>query len=679
MWCLKFEKSDKVHYLLVNNLYTIGRKGADITITDDSSVSRKHGTIEIKLDGQDGSCTATITDSSKFGTYFARNMTSSGKTDFVKVNKSVALKDGDYIRIGMQHTLCRLVKESLIIVSSMMDQSTLAKLQSVVARVGGKITNAWQPVVTHLAINQIILNVKVTQALATGTPIVKNSFFEKLYEAIETKTELPCAEDFVPPVVEEGLDNDKSLFLRNPSRKCLFNDRVFIFLNNKQMKRLGPTCTAAGGRALLANNISLDKRAELLESGSTAVLLPPTVPEASLVLSEKDFNDLQLMLAEKSLRLLQEHEIGLALLYNSADVYTNPSFELTADITFTQSTIPSGSVSQAKDTASEMESQVQETLFISRIPETVQCDVEPCTSGESSKKRSHAATLSPSDSPASEAPAKSIKIELKPCINDVFDAFETQKRHSKPAPKRRPPATIPPLSDKAAKLSFDPVKQEQLHSETSGFDAISRQHSNISGSMPDSCIADDSLWSCKADSQQIVESPSAESSSKVPAFCKKIESEISQIPESSEKVGNEKVVAKKAFTPSTVPDEEDLESLSKFDPDLPTVLCTVLAVPLVKQNASIVREDAPIRFSKNSKNFKKFVKVIPAYKNPGSQTNVHSTEPPRIIGGRDLIRHVNKIERVSSHAFDMLGGWDASVQNRTASHVLESQDVNPFA
>ena len=682
MWYLKFQNGDKKQYLLAGKAYTIGRKGTDITITDDSSVSRRHATIEITLEDESNPRAITMTDSSKFGTFFARN--SGSKPNFIKVNGSVQLKMGDLIRIGMQHTFCKLINEPLTVVVSMMNQSNLSRLQSVVAKLGGNIANTWQPCATHLAINQVILNVKVTQALANAVPIVEDDFFVKMQEAIEMGlTELPNAKDFIPPISENGLDNDKTLLVPTVTRKSLFKDRVFVFLSTKQLKRLGQTCAAAGGKPMLKSDISTKEQNKLLDSSSTAILIPPNLPETPLVISETEFNALQESLSSKGRRFLQEHEIGLALLYDSADVYTNPEFELTDDITFTQPTIPGGSMSQMRDSAPKMESQVHETLFISRVPETVQCDTDiPSTSRECSKKRPHAATLSASDSSPVQAPAKSQKIDEQYIANDIFNDFETRKRglHPKPAPKRKPPPSKSPRESKVTKMA--PVKQEKVESQHGDLNALTSQNKEFDV-LHDSCIADDSLWSCKADSQEISKNTERDMFKNFkPAMDRENDNEISQSAASAEPVratGCEKVVHKKAFTPATVPDDEDLNDLSKFDPDLPCIISNVLTISLVKKKTPTIQEEMQSQSRKNSKNFKKFVKVHPAYKNAGSQTNFYAVGVPRIIGGRDLIRHSNQIERVNSHAIEMLDGW--SPGNGLTAHLgaPNSQDINPFA
>ena len=655
MWSLIFESTGKKLSLIVNKVYTIGRKDTDIVIADDSSISRKHGSIKITPSGN--SFLVTLSDNSKFGSFYCRNVQNANKEDnFIKVDGSTLLADGDILRIGVQHTKLKLILEKFWIITSMMDHLTKDKLTLTLSKIGGMVIDSWKNEVTHLVMNKIVLNVKVAQALANACYIVSVCFFENLLEAILKKKEHPKEQNFLPPISEEGLDVDIKLFLPNNSRKSLFKDQMFVFFSNKQLKRLGFTCKAAGASVKLISDFSKDELLQCVKNSCETRFLGGNSPDFSLI-SKSLFSQLESELLSKDLRFILEHEIALALLYCSIDVYTNPEFNLTMDNTFTQHSVQEASSSEVRASQGFAETVKCESLddammpFLSSVPETVNIrnDLD-MVEDSSSKKRSYSAAMQSNDNFSSiKAPEKLIKLD-KSLANEDTKLFENKESEClKPLLKRK-------LTSNDGLLDMQTTKQthSDISKENSSFEKVVESIDIVKKEVPDSYFYGDNLWTNKADSQKMHDDlPSSyfkTKTLKTEIVNDKTQNNLfseSQIPDSNKK----NFILKKAFVPASVPEDDGSNILPNFDPDLPfNNLSIVRHVSLVKSKPlpHLHLNSSAKTFAK-SKNFKKFVKVHPAYRNYGSQTNLKCSKPPRIIGGRDLIKHVNRIDKAADY------------------------------
>ena len=674
MWFLKFENSERKVHLLTDKVYTIGRKDADIMISDDSSVSRKHGSLQV-INAENEYCVTLKDFKSKFGTFYSTNGDVINRlTNFSKVDQHVTLKENCLIRIGGQQTFCKLYREPLLVVMSRINKSSQESLKSIAGKLGGFVTNSWKPEVTYLAINEIQLNIKVISALASSIPIVKEEFFNNLLAVFSSGAPTPSIKDWLPPVSDEGLDKDSTLFLPDSSRKTLFKDRLFVFLTTKQLKQLSPACTSAGGRTVLISDIDSIKLNELICTSSTAFFLPTSSSKSSQVIQINQLSELQQQLTAKNLRFIQEHEIGLALIYRSIDVYTNPKFNLTSNNALTQQMIPESSLPQASEPdicrSRLSESQQPDTPFISDVPETLMIEEEPHIGKQNDKKRLYDDLQFDHGIEEAKNSSKCIKLE-----QDNFDenqpfyasAGNTPAKSKLPSKRKRTSDTA--FASKVVKQS-NTVPPTLVDTEF-----IPKKE------FTDSCIADDSLWSCKTESQtlrdypEFKESKSLSEKQRVNALLQNAR-DNARVSIKHIKTENVQEIPKKAFVPASIPDENAVD-MAKLEDNLPfDGLSIVVQVPLVKQKtASRQNQTRPKR--NVVKNFKTFIKVLPSYKHPGSQTNLQGPNAPRIIGGRDFKRHVNSIDRVHVD-FDVSNTCNAFVHSTTHNDASQELD-NPFA
>uniref|UniRef100_F6QHZ5 FHA domain-containing protein n=5 Tax=Ciona intestinalis TaxID=7719 RepID=F6QHZ5_CIOIN len=234
MWSLVSTENNQVKRLLANRVYTFGRKDVDFIIANDSSVSRKHGTIKVIDEESSNEPCLLVSDSSKFGTFYSKNETGNEQhLVFNKITGKVRLKHGDCLRIGVLKSIFKIKHKPLLIVTSSMSSVLQEKLRDKVSKLGGKLTTSWQTGVTHLAMQSILLNVKVTQALACACPIVSEKYFSKLLKSVETnEAELPSTNDFLPDISEQGLDKRECSFQVNVERKNIFRDKTVVFLSH---------------------------------------------------------------------------------------------------------------------------------------------------------------------------------------------------------------------------------------------------------------------------------------------------------------------------------------------------------------------------------------------------------------------------------------------------------------
>nr|CAB3264216.1 nibrin [Phallusia mammillata] len=692
--------------ILPEKVYICGRKNADINIPNDSSVSRKHCTVQLTANGKG----LLVKDSSKYGTFFAKDVktgTDVHKIEYTRINEKVELSGKDVLRIGVLKSVFHVQSndtKSPVVVHSKLGRSAQVELEKYVKKLNGKVVKTWSDDITHLAMKEVVLNVKVTQALASNTPIVTCEFFKALAEASESSNEvnLPVCNDFVPEIADEGLNKNECSFAQNVNRSKLFDDKTIVFLSDVQFNRLGNTCSLAGASVLLANDSKFNF--SIISNDNTIVV--SLSPETNGLLKENLFERLQETMIESSSRFIQEFEIGLALLYCSTEMYCNPKFDLPPDGTFTSATLsqlPGTSVCMSQNVTGP---QSTTSLSMSRVPETADIDITETdvisstkdvvkeTVQSSSRKRAL-----DSDTRASKVPKRSSDDE-----NVLLDLNQTKKK-PKPAPKRKQ-SVIKPADMQRDDTMLSKVQSESPHKKSSKTKQVVEISDNELDDLPDSCIADDSLWTdttSAAQSLKLYEEKDDDLPSKPESvttssshYKPKDQHKVTEVPQTPvEMQGSNfmpQVIKQEAVDDSTIPgtgvkpmssvvnsqigekfgSQVHIKSDSiTFDADLPYKdLMKVVHVSLVvgprKKKSSSVDNGSGI------KNFKKFRKVFPTYYNSGSQTNtVQSMEPPKIIGGRDLFAHNNRIE--NDHVID---DW-AFPQSQPESQ--SSQDrLNPF-
>nr|XP_023700318.1 nibrin isoform X1 [Paramormyrops kingsleyae] len=344
MWKLKpLGDGGELHCLVAGGEYTVGRKSCAVLLQNDQSISRAHARLAVSLSAsarpQNVSTTLTVTDTSKYGTFV--------NGDQLAQNNARVLQNGDQLTFGVFENKFRVVFEALVVCSSCVDNVGKASLATDVQQLGGRLVSSWSQDCSHLVMPTVKVTVKTICALLCCRPIVKPDFFSELRKAARQTQALPKAESFLPEIDEPTLEK-KNVDLHSVAmRKCLFEGKTFIFLNAKQLKRLGSVVGFGGGRAQLLEGGALP--VGLLESAQSCLVDVSTgssqVPQAEAEVQWSD--SVTRILQRKGLRLIAESEIGLAAIYGSTKLYCNPSAPLTPETAEVRPPIPGGSLTQS--------------------------------------------------------------------------------------------------------------------------------------------------------------------------------------------------------------------------------------------------------------------------------------------------------------------------------------------
>lgn len=610
--------------------------------------------------------------------------------EFTKVQTEVRLSGKDVLRIGVLKSVFHVCETKIVVVHSKLSRAAKAQLQKDVQMLNGVLVSTWSPNITHLAMKEIVLNVKVTQALACNCPIVTCQYFKSLATAVQSGSQnLPLCSNFVPEIADEGLNKNECSFTQDVRRLTLFAGKTFVFLSEKQSNRLGDTCKFAGASVILVCDPKFDIK--VVSDENTLVV---SGYEAQNSIGEVTFESLQEKMIEASSRFIQEFEIGLALLYCSIEMYCNPKFDLPPDGTFTSATLsePLQSV-----TASEKFGDAQPGPSTSKVPETVDIDLtetdiipqtKPLEKEKiSARKRRFDAEQRNS---SSNKVAKTLIVD-----EDALLDLNQSKKKPKPAPKKKQneknrtgdKTTLDAIEANAAKLgNIKPVP-------------VVNDSDDDMEDLPDSCIADDSLWTnSNIPKVEPIDQEHQFYDTDVPKPESFPQSEKITIPETvtevpqtplesqeclsslikTEVLDETQTISHKTKSPrrqttSGWMDSQNYtksEDYSNVDPDLPFKdLTNIVHVSLVVSKQT--NKPSSTHNITGATNFKRFKKVLPSYYNSGSQTNTaQSLEPPKIIGGRDLYCHDNRIE--NDHVID---DW---VFPQSQQESQQSQDSNPF-
>ncbi|XP_070574987.1 nibrin-like isoform X2 [Ptychodera flava] len=325
MWFLASTKdADQTYYLAVGKDHVVGRKDCDILIQNDQSISRKHSILSVShpesnLPQPQTLPDLTLKDSSKYGTFINGNK--------AEVGSSIHLKHGDQIMFGcLKSNEWKVQYEPIVVCSSCLNKEDKKAVKEVLQKLGGYLVSDWTNDSTHLVMSKLDITVKVISALITCHPIVRPEFFHRTLTAVEQKTKLPDSKDFLPPLTDAAIKKDDISFVANKRRKTIFQELTFIFLTQKQFKRLNQTISFGGGRAILMEEGSDDGSDDVLVLSSTCVMYAdPHDNTQQFTQNAKEWiTHVMDHLERNNLRPIQDAEIGLAVLHCSCDLHCNP-------------------------------------------------------------------------------------------------------------------------------------------------------------------------------------------------------------------------------------------------------------------------------------------------------------------------------------------------------------------
>ncbi|KAH7966754.1 hypothetical protein HPB49_019196 [Dermacentor silvarum] len=314
MWSLRHAETNNVCYrLLCGGEFTVGRKGADILIANDASISREHAVLSVAPlpDDRLGDVSFVpllrVKDlGSKYGT--SVNSRELGKSE------ETALREGDIVtfgKLGSKYKMC--YNAPFVVTTSCLSTPEKERLKDTLKKIGARLKPEWSDRCTHVVMAAIRLTMKTTAALLAAKPVVTPGFFTEVQNRVQRQdlTDVDPAA-FIPDVTEECLTLSKETFGCNEARKSVFSGKTFYFLTEKQYKSLGELVVSGGGRAELVRN----------PNRPTSDL----IAEGSCVIKPSDGNETPVCryLLKNKLRSLSASDVGMAVIYCSTDKFCNP-------------------------------------------------------------------------------------------------------------------------------------------------------------------------------------------------------------------------------------------------------------------------------------------------------------------------------------------------------------------
>ncbi|XP_035220213.1 nibrin-like [Stegodyphus dumicola] len=202
-------------------------------------------------------------------------------------------------------------------------------LKIIVHNLGGHFVPEWQPSCTHLVMSEVKVTVKALCCLVSAKPIVQPEYFEELKKSLHSTSTVISPNNFVPPIGESLIDQDKVSFGVNLQRKQIFENRTFFFLDEKQFKKLHLGIILGSGNATILSDEEIDE--ELLLRDGHCVIEPSREMSQNAEIN-KLMEQVKSILLKKKLRMIPESDIGLAVAYCSTEKYCNPKFSFGAAV-----------------------------------------------------------------------------------------------------------------------------------------------------------------------------------------------------------------------------------------------------------------------------------------------------------------------------------------------------------
>lgn len=308
-------------YLLTNTKkYTIGRTPqCDLCLADDVSVSRDHAVIHRSSSG------IRVEDQgSKYGT-FVNNGIDTNKAIDQKVH--IDLQAGNIVRFGRLENVFRLENIEFKVCTSTLTQSESEKLKKQLKIIGGEIQSVWSTECTHLVMANVTVTVKVLQSLAYGVPIVSPDYFDRVIESAEqNRLELPSVKNFIPDIVEPYVIKEPGMMDVHLDRQRLFQNKTFVFMVKRHMERFEPILKLAAGKCI---NMEEDKvrKSALLK----VEYIPVQYAASANTQCSADVGSIVRYIESNNRRLINDSEIGLAIIHRATDRFCNPDRKMLTD------------------------------------------------------------------------------------------------------------------------------------------------------------------------------------------------------------------------------------------------------------------------------------------------------------------------------------------------------------
>lgn len=226
---------------------TIGRKGSQIELENDASLSRIHAHLILAGD------VLKVQDAkSKYGTFLNDKKQDEDK---LPPEQEFELNDGDTVKFGKFNNEWIVHKLKYKTVISMLDLPKREKLTGILNAVNVSIANEFDDTCTHLTMpTQTNVSLKLLQALTMCKPVVNPKFWVAFQEAMAKNQSLPKYINYLPKIREDAFIVPNTICLAmNENRRKVFNGKTFYFFSNSQMKTYEDIIGSGGGKCVAAS------------------------------------------------------------------------------------------------------------------------------------------------------------------------------------------------------------------------------------------------------------------------------------------------------------------------------------------------------------------------------------------------------------------------------------------
>lgn len=303
-----------VYNLFLKSQHTVARDNADLVLTDDTSLSRHHATINLAI--KDKHIKIFVKDhNSKYGTYINDNI---DKRKRITPETDVEIKVGDRIKFGLQFNIWIVEELPLCVCNNGLSFQDKNQLEKIIYPLNGSIVSEWSDRCTHLITDQTTVTKRVVCALACVKPIVTLEYWKKLNSIVNSKTAVPFLDckAFFPPFSMKIRNINPTLFEPKLSRQNLFSNMTFYVFSDKQYKDVFPLVSSSGGELF---DVSKNDVVSLQHKTSKfVVLIPPKTCR-----NDDRFKTFIDTIQSSQLRLIPEIEIMLAVIFCSVDSFCN--------------------------------------------------------------------------------------------------------------------------------------------------------------------------------------------------------------------------------------------------------------------------------------------------------------------------------------------------------------------
>lgn len=324
MWYLTSQNDSRIIYIVTSNQIIIGRSTdnevCNFAIADDPSISRKHATLTSMDNG------LFLQDlGSRYGTFV------NNSADKIEINANIKLKENDIIKFGKMNSIWKANAANLITCTSTLKGDNIQNLSLTLSKLGGILKSDWDDSCCYLTMPGITLTIKVVLALVQGSNIVTTEFWSKCLENVSNCVALPDPQDYVPEVMESTLNKEFVSFQPDNRRSSLFFGKKFIFFSRRQHEMYKTVLLKSGATPMLLSECRFT--ISMLCGPDVIVIQYISTGVSQETQSQKSLmSDIVSQLKNKGKRVVADAEIGLAILFCSANKYCNPNFSFSSEM-----------------------------------------------------------------------------------------------------------------------------------------------------------------------------------------------------------------------------------------------------------------------------------------------------------------------------------------------------------